>query len=59
MFVLSFIRMDDGQIDLSVVQLFDKECIKILDKSPGVHLYVFSRLKLEWVSFLLGALMVY
>ncbi|VDM33227.1 unnamed protein product [Hydatigera taeniaeformis] len=50
--------MDDGQIDLSVVQLFDKACIKILDKSPGVHLYVFSRLKLEWVSCHLNAMTV-
>ncbi|CDS43214.1 mRNA decapping enzyme 1A [Echinococcus multilocularis] len=49
--------MDDGQIDLSVVQLFDKECVAILDKSPGVHLYVFSRLKLEWEKTDIGGVL--
>ncbi|VDK21351.1 unnamed protein product [Taenia asiatica] len=49
--------MDDGQIDLSVVQLFDKECVKILDKSPGVHLYVFSKLKLEWEKTDIGGVL--
>ncbi|KAL5968610.1 mRNA-decapping enzyme 1A [Taenia solium] len=56
-FARSYAKMDDGQIDLSVVQLFDKECIKILDKSPGVHLYVFSKLKLEWEKTDIGGVL--
>ncbi|VDL90386.1 unnamed protein product [Schistocephalus solidus] len=41
--------MDFGdEIDLSVLQKHDKTCVKILDKSPSVHLYSFNSEKTAW-----------
>ncbi|KAM7535667.1 hypothetical protein Aperf_G00000100904 [Anoplocephala perfoliata] len=49
--------MEDYSIDLSCVEMFDKDCSKILDKSQSVHLYVYNKDKAEWEKSDIGGVL--
>ncbi|VDP72890.1 unnamed protein product [Schistosoma mattheei] len=41
---------EEDELNLTVIQTYDKYCTQILDKSPSAHVYSFQSDKNAWVS---------
>ncbi len=48
----------EENFDLKLVQGFDKGCMRILDKSPSVHLYNFNSKTIKWVGYNIALLLL-
>ncbi|KAM3178871.1 hypothetical protein ACTXT7_001701 [Hymenolepis weldensis] len=49
--------MDDSSIDLACIEMFDKDCLKVIDKSQCVHLYTYNKEKSEWEKSDIGGVL--
>nr|CDS32439.2 mRNA decapping enzyme 1A [Hymenolepis microstoma] len=55
--LIHLIEMDDSSIDLACIEMFDKDCLKVIDKSQCVHLYTYNKEKSEWEKSDIGGVL--